>query len=684
MTFNLKLKSLLAVALLCALSSFTIASAKENNGPAPEATAAEATLSFRDMPELKKAFIDATPKDRKDGIVVGELGVDSGNKAMIVKLAQEIADNKHGSYDSLLIAHKGKLIFESYYSRGRINLPHFQASATKAYTGLALGRAIQLGYLTMADLDKPLISFLKDLDPTKFVEGVEKITLHQAMTMRSGIRLSDEQIEEFEKNPSMLKGQRQVQTYLEHSAPITAESQSFKYQFDPILVMQVLDAVVPGTAKDFIKKELLDKIGITNYGWRTDISGLPTAPHSSSMTSRDMLKWGTLAVNKGKWDGEQLVSAAFIERTISRILVTGDDDVYGGGKDVSNQGYGYYWWNADLKVGNKSYFSTSAQGGGGQFIILIEELDLLIVVTDHDNDNTTLQITAEKILPAFIQSSDPTVSGKSESQDEFPILEGPYFGLNPPGMVAEPFTPGIMSEKDWDFGGMHGTGMKEFYLTSSIDAPLRPLVVSFREENRVWKKYDFYSTGSNILYSKDKYIERTDSGWSEIKSLGAPYEDIRIMRLTASKKGTLVFDEATSDGNGVLRYSRLINGKREAPKPLDKVINTGKWTAHPFIAQDESYIIWDSEREGGYGDSDMYISFRQQDGSWGAAINFGDKINTDGEDGGGYVTPDGKYLFYCPRCSPPFDRKWVDAQIIEDLRAKSQLNNKLSLASNKE
>ncbi|NOY73533.1 MAG: hypothetical protein GXP14_14395 [Gammaproteobacteria bacterium] len=263
-----------------------------------------------------------------------------------------------------------------------------------------------------------------------------------------------------------------------------------------------------------------------------------------------------------------------------------------------------------------------------------------------------------------------TISSKSYSQDTFSASEDLYFGLKPPGMVAEPLALDIMSKEGWELGGMHAPDMNEFYFISSAGMPLGPLVVSFRKENRVWKKYKFFSSGGNIMYQKDKYIERTDSGWSEIKSLGAPYEDIPIMRLTASLKGTLVFDERTSDGNGVLRYSQLINGKREAPKPLDKVINTGKWTAHPFIAPDESYIIWDSEREGGYGDSDMYISFRQQDGSWGDAINFGDKINTDGEDGGGYVTPDGKYLSYCPRCSPPFDRKWVDAQIIEDLRPK--------------
>ena len=118
-----------------------------------------------------------------------------------------------------------------------------------------------------------------------------------------------------------------------------------------------------------------------------------------------MVKWGTLVLNKGRWNGEQLIPEAFITTATSRILSTGDDvDVYGGGKDVSNQGYGYFWWNADLKYGNKSYYSASAQGGGGQYIIVIEELDLIVVATGHNNDgNGTLQITAERILPAFIQ-----------------------------------------------------------------------------------------------------------------------------------------------------------------------------------------------------------------------------------------------------------------------------------------
>ena len=155
---------------------------------------------------------------------------------------------------------------------------------------------------------------------------------------------------------------------------------------------------------DFIKKEFLDKLGITNYRWRVnEQSGLPEAGWRTAMTSRDMAKLGILAKNKGQWKGEQLIPEAYLEEATSRIFLVGDDDIFGGGKDVSKQGYGYYWWSSDLKYRNKSYFSASAQGGGGQYIILIEALDLIVVVTAHDNENSTLQLIAERILPAIIK-----------------------------------------------------------------------------------------------------------------------------------------------------------------------------------------------------------------------------------------------------------------------------------------
>ena len=170
-----------------------------------------------------------------------------------------------------------------------------------------------------------------------------------------------------------------------------------------------------------------------------------------------------------------------------------------------------------------------------------------------------------------------------------------------------------------------------------------------------------------IMHLGKRFKERTESGWSEVKSLGPLFEEYRIMRLMSSSNGTYYFDEANK--SGPIRYSRLINGKRENPKALD--INFGDWNAHPYIAPDESYLIWDEQGENGYGGSDLFISFRQKDGSWGAAINLGDTINSNANEGGATVTPDGKYLFFNRYISNEnAGMYWVDAQVLESLRPK--------------
>ena len=101
-------------------------------------------------------------------------------------------------------------------------------------------------------------------------------------------------------------------------------------------------------------------------------------------------------------------------------------------------------------------------------------------------------------------------------------------------------------------------------------------------------------------------------------------------------------------------------------------INTGTFLSHPFIAPDESYLLFDAEREDGFGESDIHISFKQKDGTWGNGINLGDKINTNAWEASASITPDGKYLFFSRNVgSDEFENVdifWVDAQFMENLR----------------
>ncbi|MBF0199620.1 MAG: serine hydrolase [Planctomycetes bacterium] len=371
----------------------------ESDGLAPEVTDLNASdISWnqeRNLPYLENAYISGSPQDISDGIQVGKLGADGGDEKLVRDFAHSIAqapqDTKH-STDSLLIWYKGKLLFESYYRRGRINVPHYQMSITKSYTALALGRAMQLGYISMADLNRPVLSFLKDVDGEKLAPGSESVLLHEAMHMKSGIRVDNAKAKKAMKTPENLVGQKQIQTYLELSAPITEKSKSvFKYQgSDPTITMQVLSSILPVKVEDFIRKDFLGKLGITSYGWQTDVSGFPKAAAGSSFRSRDMLKMGILVYNKGAFNGEQVIPAEFIERAISPL-------------DVSKyRTYGYFWWGHKAKVKEKDYKCVSGRGAGGQFIQIFPDLELIIIVTSHNKGmGTMLKDAPLNIIPAF-------------------------------------------------------------------------------------------------------------------------------------------------------------------------------------------------------------------------------------------------------------------------------------------
>lgn len=270
---------------------------------------------------------------------------------------------------------------------------------------------------------------------------------------------------------------------------------------------------------------------------------------------------------------------------------------------------------------------------------------------------------------------------KSESV-EVELAQAPFLNQEPPGLEAKPFEVGESLKKGWVLGGDFGHDSDEFYMVNPNQGGYAPQVIVFRKEGRNWVKYPFlqtHSTDSNRLYRRNKFIERTATGWSKVQIIDPllDREDWGIMRVSVSEKGTYFFDDWRS--NDVIRTAGIKDGVREEPKLLGKEINVGEWTAHPVIAPDESYLIWDSDREEGFGDSDIYVTFKQLDGSWGKAINLGDKVNSPADDFSSWITPDGKYLFFWRSEEKTNEdgttykdsgRYWVSTQVIENLRSK--------------
>lgn len=234
---------------------------------------------------------------------------------------------------------------------------------------------------------------------------------------------------------------------------------------------------------------------------------------------------------------------------------------------------------------------------------------------------------------------------------------GPVLGLSVPGSLIELLSPGLVNTvENREIQGMFGADMSTFYFIRrpwAEDASHNVLTVLEYQEGQ-WRESvvrrgvsePSVSPDGAKIYFKNEFIERTDEGWSEMQSLGEPFEDISIMRLSAATSETLYFDTFTPELDAPLRYSRLIDGEYEEPQSLGPQFGVGTYNAHPFIAPDESYVIWDSRRDDGFGSSDLYISYRSPDGEWGPAVNMDDEINTADDENYPSVSPDGRFLIF--------------------------------------
>lgn len=154
---------------------------------------------------------------------------------------------------------------------------------------------------------------------------------------------------------------------------------------------------------------------------------------------------------------------------------------------------------------------------------------------------------------------------------------------------------------------------------------------------------------------------------------------------TASAALKIVKDLSNNDKHGPPRDGghsgvapRLADGTFAAPVNVGPPINTSFSEGDTFVSPDESYLIVTSRRPGGFGEGDLYISFRDGDGGWSEPVNLGETINSVQLDFCPMVTPDGKYLFFSRRWGATWDDTtrceiyWVDARVLERFRLVGQ------------
>lgn len=188
------------------------------------------------------------------------------------------------------------------------------------------------------------------------------------------------------------------------------------------------------------------------------------------------------------------------------------------------------------------------------------------------------------------------------------------------------------------------------------------------------------------------FVERTENGWSEANPFLCGGKPVRTGYPSVSNNGTVYF-ASRQNGHLGIYLSRLVKDKYHTPELVCTLFNQDFIHGDMFVAPDEDYmIISGRDRDGkkGYGGLDLYIVFRQPDGSWAPAINMGKSINTSNGENCPQVSPDGKYFFF-NRYNPEFEKGniyWVDAKVIgtikiEVMNSKSILFNLISVIKTK-
>ena len=267
-------------------------------------------------------------------------------------------------------------------------------------------------------------------------------------------------------------------------------------------------------------------------------------------------------------------------------------------------------------------------------------------------------------------------------------LKGPYLGQTPPGNTPEVFAPGIVSTSgNFEFSIAFSPDGKEIYFTRRRDPDGLNTMMVCRWEKNGWTAPEeaafckgFASNEPHVTadgkklyfgcrrkrpgeeraeYGNIWVAERSGDGWGEPRYHG------RGMYVSSTLKGDLYMTDVTHiAGGGIIRYPLLGAGFGAAEK-APATVNEPGMAAHAFIAPDESYIVFDANRPGGQGgEGDLYVVFRNPDGTWSDAFNLGDAINTPGTNFCPMVSPDGKCLFY----AAGRDIYWVSAEVIRRLR----------------
>jgi CubicO group peptidase (beta-lactamase class C family) len=270
---------------------------------------------------------------------------------------------------SLLVIKNGYLIAEDYFNGGSVDQKDRLQSVTKSYTSALVGIALEQGYLS--SVDQNMLDFFPEVADQITDLRKEQITIRHLLQMRAGYPWE-------ETDPALWDGllSGHYPPLIEEFPLIADPGTEFHYSnLSSNWLGIIVDRVTGMNLKSFAEEHLFSVIDVEAGEWGMDAEGHNNGCGDLHFSARDAAKFGLLYLDDGEYEGQQVISEDWVHDS----LQTYSEDAwpYKVGRNFNDIGYGYQWWS--VVAGDHHY--NLAWGHGGQQIALLDELDMVIVVT---------------------------------------------------------------------------------------------------------------------------------------------------------------------------------------------------------------------------------------------------------------------------------------------------------------
>lgn len=293
----------------------------------------------------------------------------------------EEAEQKIDALHSVMVVRHGKVVAEGWWAPYAAGEPHMMFSLSKSFTSTAVGLAIADGKFT---LDDTVLSFFPDLAPAEPSANLKAMRVRDLLTMTAGHHQED--IQGF----PYTSDQNVVGKFL--ALPVAHKPGTFFLYNTP--ASYVLSAIVQKTTGqsvlDYLRPRLFEPLGIVDPSWEASRQGVSMGGFGLNVRTEDIARFGQLYLQKGKWQGRQLVPEAWVEAATSRQVSNGSSTT-----SDWEQGYGYQFWRS-------RHGFYRGDGAHGQFCLVLPQYDTVIAITSGTRDmGSVMNLVWDRLVPAL-------------------------------------------------------------------------------------------------------------------------------------------------------------------------------------------------------------------------------------------------------------------------------------------